>query len=82
MRNKNGKTMTEEEMNSFVKRVGRCELYDELKQIEELKGNPKYRIPDSRYLKAVKVSLVELGYDEEWVVTTFNDALRKEYLEN
>ena len=33
-----------------------------------------------RYIKAVRVSLVEMGYDEQWVDTEFRDAIEKKYL--
>lgn len=64
--------MTEKEMMEFIRGVGRSELWD------ELKDRPK-QYP--RYLKAVRVSLVELGYDEEWVDTTFREALESYYME-
>lgn len=64
-------TMTEQKMMDYIKRIGRCELWDELKE------RPK-KYP--RYLKAIRVSLVELGFDEQWVDTTFRAALEKEYM--
>ena len=63
--------MTAQQMMDFIKGIGRSELWDELE--ERPKGYP-------RYLKAVRVSLVELGYDEQWVDTTFRTALEKEYM--
>jgi len=39
------------------------------------------RIAYPRYLKAVRVTLVSLGFDEEWVDTDFRDALEAQYLE-
>lgn len=33
-----------------------------------------------RYIKAVRVSLVAMGYDEQWVDTEFRDAIEKKYL--
>lgn len=67
--------MTKEEMDAFIEKIGRSELYDELESMN--KAIP--RIPYSRYLKAVRVSLVALGYDEKWVDTEFRDALEKKY---
>lgn len=39
------------------------------------------RIAYPRYLKAVRVTLVSLGFDKEWVNTDFRDALEAQYLE-
>ena len=39
------------------------------------------RIAYPRYLKAVRVTLVSLGFDKEWVNTDFRDALVAQYLE-
>ena len=64
--------MSNEEMNNFIENVGRRELYNEMEQ------NPR-RYP--KYLKAVRVTLVELGFDARWVDDTFRDALEKRYLE-
>ena len=64
-------TMTEQKMMEYIKGIGRSELWD------ELEDRPK-EYP--RYLKAIRVSLVELGFDEEWVGTTFRTALEKEYM--
>lgn len=64
-------TMTEQQMMDFIKGIGRSELWDELEERPN-----KY----PRYLKAVRVTLVELGYDEQWVDTTFRTALEKEYM--
>lgn len=66
------KTMDLDTMSSYIKSIGRCELWDELKERPN-----KY----PRYLKAIRVSLVELGYDEEWVDTTFRGALEKKYMD-
>lgn len=65
-----GKTMAKEEMNNFIKKVGRTELYDEMKE------RPGKNL---RYLKAVRVSLVSLGYDERWVDDEFRTALEAAY---
>lgn len=42
--------------------------------------NPESKILYSRYLKAVRVTLISLGFDDEWVENDFRDALEKEYL--
>ena len=74
--------MDEDEMNKFIENIGRMELYDEvhdskLRRGERLKmkwnGYP-------RYIKAIRVSLVEMGYDEQWVDTEFRDAIEMKYL--
>lgn len=39
------------------------------------------RIAYHRYLKAVRVTLVSLGFDKEWVNTDFRDTLEAQYLE-
>lgn len=74
--------MDEDEMNKFIENIGRTELYDEvhdskLRRGERLKmkwnGYP-------RYIKAIRVSLVEMGYDERWVDTEFRDAIEMKYL--
>ena len=74
--------MDEDEMNKFIENIGRAELYDEvhdskLRRGERLKmkwnGYP-------RYIKAIRVSLVEMGYDEQWVDTEFRDAIEMKYL--
>ena len=76
-----GKIMTNGELNRFVNEIGRCELYDELREFQK----PEYRlvarhsIPESRYLKAVKVTLVALGYDVTWVGTVVDEKLRQKY---
>lgn len=62
--------MDKDEMNKFIENIGRTELYDE---IHNSNGYP-------RYIKAVRVSLIALGYDEEWVNSEFRDAIEKKYL--
>lgn len=71
------KIMTEEEMNTYIDNIEKSELFGEVRGII---SNPPHH-PYPRYLKAICVSLVALGYDEEWVDTTFRDALKKRYLE-
>lgn len=78
-----GKIMTNGELNRFINEIGRSELYEELSEYHK----PEYRlvrcngIPESRYLKAVKVTLIALGYDEEWVSTVVDEELRKKYIQ-
>lgn len=76
-------TMNKKMMNDYIEAIGRCELYDELEDIQK----PEYIFirlnqphPYPRYLKAIQVSLVALGYDEGWVTSTFKEALEEKYL--
>lgn len=76
-------TMTEDEMYDYIDRIGRTELFDEIKDVnsdEYVLVRPNQPHPYPRYLKAVRVSLVSQGYDEYWVETEFRDALEKRYL--
>lgn len=77
----NKKIMTEEEMNNFIESVGRVELFDELEFIRKKEYfNPTNLIGrDSCYLKAIRVALVTLGYDEKWAYSIFADALEARY---
>ncbi len=77
-----GKTMTDDEAIEFVSRIGRCELFDELDEIEENKTDPLLRRRHNYpfYLKAIRVSLVTQGYDEHWVDSKFRDVLEAAYL--
>lgn len=78
-----GKIMRDDELTRFINDIGRCELYDELREFQK----PEYRlvarhsIPESRYLKAVKVTLVALGYDATWVATVVDKKLRQKYIQ-
>ena len=63
--------MDEDEMVDFVRRVGRSELFEELK---ERPGK------EPRYFRAVQATLMTLGYDERWVYAELNEELNKEYL--
>lgn len=63
--------MDEDEMTDFVQHVGSGELYD------EMKDRPN-RTPG--YFKAVKATLLALGYDEQWVNTDLIEALERKYL--
>ena len=72
----NGLKLNEKATKELVDKVGRLELSDEISSMK--KAIP--RIPYPRYLKAVRVTLVSLGFDEEWVNTDFRDALEAKYL--
>lgn len=73
----NGFKLNEKATKELVNKVGRSELFDE---ISFMKGSIS-KIPYPRYLKAVKVTLVSLGFDEEWVNTDFKNVLDAKYLE-
>lgn len=75
--------MTEEEMDAFIDKVARHELHQELEQMyiaqRACTDLPvKWGYP--RYLKAVRASLVALGYDEDWVNGPFRMVLERKYL--
>lgn len=75
--------MTEEEMDAFIDKVARHELHQELEQMyiaqRACSDSPvKWGYP--RYLKAVRASLVALGYDEDWVNGPFRMVLERKYL--
>lgn len=78
----NRMVMSHQEMMQYIKDVGRTELFQELEDLRNKNYSMIRRntVPSSRYLKAICVSLVALGYDEQWVDTTFRDALETEYL--
>ncbi len=59
------KTMTNEEMNAFFEKVGRSELY------ADIRTHGTY----SRYLKGIRSTLVALGYDARWVEGVFRDRM-------
>lgn len=71
-----GFKLNEKATKKLVNKIGRSELFDE---IESMK-NPESKISYPRYLKAVRVTLISLGYDEDWVEKDFKNALEKEYL--
>ena len=71
------KTMSEYEMTEYINKIGRSELFDEIKDMK--KSNVSQNYP--YYLKAIRVSLIALGYDQQWVETTFKNALNKKYLD-
>lgn len=70
------KIMNENEMNDFIEKVGRSEVWEEKRRIAN--GNLNYNYPT--YLKAVRVTLITLGYDQDWVETVFAPALDAKYL--
>lgn len=76
--------MTPAESERFINAVGRSELFDELRQIEEdtawSEHAQTWGARKSRYLKAVRASLVALGYDEQWVNGEFRTLLEARYL--
>ena len=64
--------MDGDEMVDFVRRVGRRELF------EEIKERPDKKL---RYFSAVQATLTALGYDERWVYAELKDEMDKEYLQ-
>lgn len=76
MKSMKGMKLNEQATKELVEDIGRIELFDEIQSME--RAWP--RIPYPRYLKAVRVTLVSLGFDEEWVNTEFRDALEAKYL--
>lgn len=75
-----GLKMNNKRVTAFIENIGSPELYDEIKYIKE---NSLNIYP--RYLTAVMITLIELGYDETWVNTSFKKTLDKHlnfYLEN
>lgn len=71
--------MTKDEMMQFIKDIGRCELFDEMEDAKNLAHVFTTWSGKSCYLKAVRVTLVTLGYDEQWVDTEFKNALEDYY---
>lgn len=59
----NNKKMNFEELKDFINNISRAELEE----------NPII------YLKAIRVSLIALGYDEDWVNTEFRDYLETSF---
>ena len=74
------KQMTTEEMNEFIEKINRAELTEELKVLNKCGKCPVISFNYPKYLKAIRVSLVALGYDERWVDSVFRSALEKRYL--
>lgn len=54
--------MTNNELNSFLKKVARCESY------ENKSSNDAWG-----FNKGVRATLHALGYDKHWIETTFRD---------
>lgn len=73
----NGIKLNEQATKELVNNIGREELFDEICSMKS--AVPRIAYP--RYLKAVRVTLISLGFDEEWVDTDFRDALEAQYLE-
>lgn len=73
----NGIRLNEEATKELVNNIARKELFDEIRSMKS--AVPRISYP--RYLKAVRVTLVSIGFDEEWVNTDFRDALEAQYLE-
>lgn len=72
----NGFKLNEKATKELVEKVGRTELFEEISSM----GPAIPRIPYPRYLKAVRVTLVSLGFDQDWVEGDFRDALEARYL--
>ena len=72
--------MDEDEMFSYINAIDRTELYDEKEDAKKFAHNGTKWDGYPRYLKAIRVSLVAMGYDEQWVDTTFRDALEEKYM--
>lgn len=68
-----GKRMSHEEMFSYIERISRTELLMEIKELS-------VKTISSRYLKAIRVSLIELGYDSSWVESEFRESLEAKYM--
>lgn len=71
--------MSQDEMMQFIKNVGRSELFEEMEDAKELAHVYTTWNGKSRYLKAVRASLIALGYDREWVDTDFKEAIEDYY---
>lgn len=56
--------MSTNDATTLVRRIGRCELYE---------NTPVY-------LKAVRTTMIELGYDPIWVENEFKKLLENEYV--
>lgn len=72
----NGIKLNEQATKELIDNISRVELFDEIDSMKS--AVPKISYP--RYLKAVRVTLVSLGFDEKWVDTDFRDALEVRYL--
>jgi len=72
----NGIKLNEWETKELVENIGRSELFEEINSM----GSAMPRIKYPRYLKAVRVTLISLGFDVNWVEEDFRTALEKKYL--
>lgn len=72
----NGIKLNEWETKELVENIGRSELFEEINSMD----NAMPRIKYPRYLKAVRVTLISLGFDVDWVEQDFRAALEKKYL--
>lgn len=74
--------MDEDEMRAYIDSIGRRELYTEKEDAKKFHHNGTTWNGYPRYLKAIRVSLITLGYDQDWVETDFRDALEAKYLDD
>lgn len=72
----NGIKLNEWETKELVENISRSELFEEINSM----GSAMPRIAYPRYLKAVRVTLISLGFDVHWVEHEFRTALEKTYL--
>ena len=72
----NGIKLNEWKTKELVENIGRSELFEEINSMD----NAMPRIKYPRYLKAVRVTLISLGFDTHWVEHDFRTALEKKYL--
>lgn len=72
--------MDKEEMLYYIDSIDRTELYIEKDDAKKFAHNGTMWNGYPRYLKAIRVSLIAMGYDEQWVETIFRDALEAKYL--
>ena len=70
------KKMTEDQMYSFIDNIDRIELHEELRKIYIEKTQIGY----PKYLKAVLITLIALGYESTWVNTEFRYLLEETYI--
>lgn len=74
-----GKTMSCDEMTRFIKRVGRSELFEELRSLQT-RLDIISCLNQSYYAKAVYATLDALGYDNDWINDVFNPAFKTYYV--
>lgn len=74
--------MSDEEAKEFINKIKRDELYDEIKLLSNKKNNfPSTYNKYPKYLKAVRITLIALGYDEKWVESKFRDLLDASFID-